>query len=197
MNFVCSVTSRVEEFSFFHLRLPNRRGKSKHSTSAQDQRSPWGRSKGRMIGWGETVSPKLKQRRETQRQTEEKRDGGAKCSQGRSFISWKRPPNIRLANRMLPSLPWRHLIASSLSSLQQVLRVWVWWCDQPPVLPLVVHHFFLGCSRCRTVKTTFVQGHKRSINAGKSKHTYHQQDAQTRRPAIPSQICVSSGKTAN
>ena len=26
------------------------------------------------------------------------------------------------------------LIASSLSSLQQVLRVWVWWCDQPPVL---------------------------------------------------------------
>ena len=57
--------------------------------------------------------------------------------------------------------------------------------------------FFLGCGRCRTVKTTFVQGHKRSINADKSKHTDQQQDAQTRRPAIPSQICVSSGKTAN
>ena len=105
MNFVCSVTPRVEEFSFFHLQLPNRKGKSKHSTSAQDQRSPWGRPKGRMIGRGEIVSPKLKTKKRNAEANRGERDGEAKCSQGRSFISWKRPPNIRLANRMLPSLP--------------------------------------------------------------------------------------------
>lgn len=82
---------------------------------------------------------------------------------------------------MLPSLPWRHphcivpvVFATGLESLGLV----VW---STSVLPLVVYHFFLGCGRCRTVKTTFVQGHKRSINAGKSKHTKQQQNTQTRR----------------
>ena len=185
MNFVCSVTPRVEKFSSFHLRLPNRRGKSKHSTSAQDQRSPWGRPKGRMIGRGETVSPKLNKEEKRRGKQRRKETEGAKCSQGRSFISWKRPPNIRLANRMLPfsSLKTPHCVVpvvftTGLESLGLVV-----WSTLRSFHSLYTNFFprMWPMSHCQNDICTRTQKiHKcRQI-----KNTNQQQDAQTSRPAI-------------